>query len=224
MMSRESKQMDDLNHKIILIINGTNHGPYSISKVQKLLSSGKITLETLCWQKDSKAPKPLRKLAEFSDQQTSLSQGHWVLPNNQKQPRQLKFRDESNKVPRRPPMQNNGNKSPYIRNIAVDLVLSVITLGIFNLFVQYHQVRAVNAMLGENKYSFRKWFIFTFISCGLYNIYHEYVKSIDISIVSGSDRQISGLIAILSSLFGLFFINDAIQQKEINEYFGGQDL
>lgn len=79
-------------------------------------------------------------------------------------------------------------------------------------------------MLKEYKYSFAQWFIFTVLTCGLYHIYHEYRKSSDIAAVMKKEPGSPGLIAIILTIFGLSIINDAIQQSEINSYYGSNGL
>ncbi len=112
----------------------------------------------------------------------------------------------------------------HVRNIALDIVLTIVFCGIYNLYVQYKQMEAVNDMLKESKYSFVSWLIFTMITCGLYHIYHEYRKSTDIARILKKDTGSAGLTAVILTFFGLSFINDAIQQSEINAYYGSQSL
>lgn len=77
-------------------------------------------------------------------------------------------------------------------------------------------------MLKEPRYSFVAWLIFTLLTFGLYHIYHEYKKSSDIARVLGKDPDTSGLIAVVLTFFVAWFVNDAIQQVDINAYFGRQ--
>lgn len=114
--------------------------------------------------------------------------------------------------------------SPHIRNIAVDIILTIITCGLYNLYVQYKQCAAVNDMTKEYKYSFLHWFLFSLITCGLYHIYHEFRKSSDIARVLGKPSDSAGLVAIVLTLFGMSWICDAIQQSEINAYYGNTNL
>lgn len=112
----------------------------------------------------------------------------------------------------------------HVRNIALDIVLTILFCGLYNIYVQYKQMEAVNDMIKENKYSFASWLLFTIITCGLYHIYHEYRKSSDIARVLKKDEGSAGLTAVLLTFFGLGPINDAIQQGEINSYYGSQKL
>ena len=122
-------------------------------------------------------------------------------------------------------MNQPGTLAPYhIRNIAVDLVLTLVTCGIYNVFIQYKQILAVNAMLRQEKYSFVPWFLLSLITCGLYHVYHEYRVSEDIARILEDRSGQLPLISLLLSLFGLSFVADAIQQSKINEHFGDSSL
>ena len=112
----------------------------------------------------------------------------------------------------------------HVRNIAVCIILSLVTCGIYNVYWQYKQMESVNDMLQEERYSFLRWFLFTLLTCGLYHIYHEYRLSTDIAKTLGRDPGNDGLIAILLSVFGLSIVVDAIQQSQINERFGSTEL
>ena len=109
-------------------------------------------------------------------------------------------------------------------NIAVDVILSVITCGIYNFFWQARQMRVVNVLLGEERFGFWMWFLLTLVTCGLYHIYHEYVMGQSITQVQRRfEKEASdnlSLISLLLSVFGLTIVTDAIQQHEINALFG----
>ena len=94
----------------------------------------------------------------------------------------------------------------HVRNVAFDIVLTLITCGLYNLFIQYKQCEAVNDMLGQPKYSFVSWLLLTIITCGLYHIYHEYRKSKDIAEVSGQPGDQAGLVAIVLTVFGMSIV------------------
>jgi len=119
----------------------------------------------------------------------------------------------------------------YTSNIGMDVILTLITCGIYYFFWQARQFRAVNYLLGQQRYSFWLWFFLTLITCGLYNIYYEYYlaqglveaqeklgrqKYKDLPVLS----LIITLISFLSTVVFLNIVTDAIQQNEINKLFG----
>lgn len=115
-------------------------------------------------------------------------------------------------------------KNKHVRNIPLDIILTILTCFLYNIYIQYKQCQAVNDMLKEYKYSFVHWLIFTILTCTLYHIYHEYRKSSDIAVVMKKEANSPGLISIILTIFGLSIINDAIQQAEINTYYGSSGL
>jgi uncharacterized membrane protein len=114
--------------------------------------------------------------------------------------------------------------SEHVRSIPKDIVFTILTCGLFNLYVQSRQMKAVNAMLNQEKYSFLPWFLLTLITCGLYHIYHEYRKSTDIALVMKDHDPSEALVCIILTLFGLWIITDAIQQTHINRHYGSTRL
>jgi hypothetical protein len=112
---------------------------------------------------------------------------------------------------------------PYVSNIALDIILSIITCGIYWFFWQARQMRALNHLLQEQRFSFLLWFLVSLITCFLFNIYYEYImaKAV-VEIQTKQGKVLSNDLPVLSlvlSIFGLHIITDAIQQHEINKFF-----
>ncbi len=108
-------------------------------------------------------------------------------------------------------------------NIATDIVFSLITCGIYNLFWQARQFRALNAFKGSEEFRFWSWFFLTLITCGIYHVYTQYRMG---AVITEINRKIGNppnenlaLISLLLSIFGLVLVADAIQQSEINGFF-----
>ena len=112
-------------------------------------------------------------------------------------------------------------QGPYASNIALDIIFSIITCGIYWFFWQARQIRALNYMLREERFSFLLWFLLTIATCGLFNIYYEYIMAQGIVEVQRREgKPITNELPVLSlvlSIFGLHMITDAIQQNEINK-------
>jgi hypothetical protein len=117
-----------------------------------------------------------------------------------------------------------GSSSEHIKNIAVCIVLTLVTCGIYNLYWQYQQMLTVNELLQEDKYNFWFWLLLTLVTCGLYHVYHEYRLSEDIAKVCRPGQKNDGLISLVLSIFGLSIVVDAIQQAHINSYYGHDGL
>jgi hypothetical protein len=105
---------------------------------------------------------------------------------------------------------------PEARNIVLDLVLTLLLCGLWNLVVQYKQIEALNHLLRQEKYSFWKTYLFSLLTCGLYLIYYEYQKSKDLCRLTGRDSDSDPVLAVILCLFGLNIVYDAIAQSKIN--------
>ena len=108
-------------------------------------------------------------------------------------------------------------------SIASDVLLTVVTCGIYNLFWQRRQFRALNAFLGREEFRFGMWLLLTLLTCGLYHIYTEYQMAKSVLVIQ---RRLGKpttdnlpLISLLVSILGLTVVADAIQQSEINDFF-----
>ena len=112
----------------------------------------------------------------------------------------------------------------YVSNIVFDILLALITCGLYNLYVNYRQMMAVNDMLKMPKYNFFKWLVLTIITCGIYHVYHEYQMTRDIVKVTGYQQSSDPALIVILSVFGFTIIVDAIQQSWINRYYGAREV
>ena len=114
----------------------------------------------------------------------------------------------------------------FTSNIIKDIIFTLITCGIYGLFWQARQMRAVNYLLHEEWYSFLKWFLLTMITCGIYHIYFEYIMAKSINEIQRTQGMPVStdlpLLSVILSIFGGSIAADAIQQYEINRLFGRQ--
>jgi len=106
-------------------------------------------------------------------------------------------------------------------DIALGIVLSLVTCGLYNVYWNYRQMLALNALLGREEYDFAKWLLLSIVTCGLYHIYYEYRMGSDIyAWLKEHGREASDnlpLIGLVLSLFGLTVIADAVYQHELNK-------
>jgi hypothetical protein len=106
----------------------------------------------------------------------------------------------------------------HIRNPWLDLVLAILTMGIYSIWVQHKQIEAMNAILGRTAYNFWRWLLLSIITLMLYMIYHEWSKSVDLALANKRVR-VSGTASLILTALGLWFIANAMQQREINRFF-----
>ena len=109
-------------------------------------------------------------------------------------------------------------------NIAVGIILTIVTCGLFAIYWQYKQITALNELYGRKEFDFFLWFVLSFVTCGLFGIYYEYKMADGIN----EAKSMRGLrvdtnlpvICLLLSLLGFYIVSMAIQQSEINTMIG----
>ena len=115
---------------------------------------------------------------------------------------------------------SNENLKSHKRSIAADVILTLLTCGFFGFYWKYTQFRAINALLGTNKYSFWKWFLLTIITCGIYYIYNTWAVAQDVVILQKSyklpESSHLSLVSSLLAVFGFAILSEALVQKDIN--------
>ncbi|HAK57748.1 MAG TPA: hypothetical protein DCP06_02075 [Lachnospiraceae bacterium] len=114
----------------------------------------------------------------------------------------------------RPPIQQ--------RSIALCIVLSIITLGIYGLYWVYKIVEDTNTLLERPEAtSGGIVIILTIVTCGIYFMYWSYItgQGFDEYIVQ-KENGVSGsrgILYLLLSIFGLSIITYALIQNELNQ-------
>jgi hypothetical protein len=106
-------------------------------------------------------------------------------------------------------------------DVAVGIILSVITCGLYNIYWNYRQMEAMNALLGRQEFNFAKWAILTLITCGIYHIYYEYRMGSELQTwLTQNGRPVNPNLAIVGlvlSMMGLTVVADAVYQHELNK-------
>ena len=108
-------------------------------------------------------------------------------------------------------------------NIAVDIILTLVTCGIYGLFWQNRIFKATNVLLGEERFTFLTWFLLTLVTCGIYNLYAQYQlgEALHQGLVKegGLGNDNLALLGLLLSIFGLQVVAMAIEQNELNQLY-----
>ncbi len=109
------------------------------------------------------------------------------------------------------------------KNIALMIILSIITCFIFNFYWNWVKMKVVNGFLGKDEYNFGLWFVFTLLTCGIYHIYHEYKMGqslVDIQVRNNlKENKDLPIVGLIGALFGVAIVVDAIHQDEINKLY-----
>jgi hypothetical protein len=115
-------------------------------------------------------------------------------------------------------------RSEGVRSIPIDLILTIITCGIYGLYWQYKQMAILNRWLNREDFDFVLWLILSIVTCGIFAMYYEYKMAKGINeIQEQNDFKVAGdlpLICLLLAIFGLAIVSMAIQQWEINKFYG----
>ncbi len=107
------------------------------------------------------------------------------------------------------------------RNVAVCILLSIITCGIYNLYWFVRMTDEVNAVSGEPDTSGGAALLLTLVTCGIYYFVWNYKigdKLDRTRAYNGLATDSYGLVFLLLSLFGLGIVSQALAQNEINKY------
>tara|TARA_B100000029_G_scaffold500564_1_gene572497 strand:- start:98 stop:460 length:363 start_codon:yes stop_codon:yes gene_type:complete len=116
-------------------------------------------------------------------------------------------------------MENKKINFVEFKSVLFDIILTIITLGLFNLWVQIRQLHDINTIIGENKYSFTIVLIFCIFTFGIYFIYHEYKITKELHLLIYKERyHLVEFLMIPLTACGLWFFVDSYQQGLINKF------
>jgi len=106
-------------------------------------------------------------------------------------------------------------------SIPVYLLLTLVTLGLWNLYWNYRQMRECNHLLGRREFSWPVWFLLSLLTCGLYHLYYQYKMGAAIVEIERARGMIVNedlaLLSLLAALFGVGVVADCIHQHELNK-------
>lgn len=110
-------------------------------------------------------------------------------------------------------------------DIALGIILSIITCGFYNIYWNYREFQALNSLLGREEYRFWYWLLLSIVTCGIFHIYYEYKMGSDLY-AHMSERGLTvnpnlPVIGLILSIFGLTIVADAVFQHEINKLVRG---
>lgn len=107
------------------------------------------------------------------------------------------------------------------RNIAVCIVLSIVTCGIYGIYWFICLANDTNTVAKEeNGTSGGMAFLFSLITCNIYGIYWAYKQGEKIDRAKterGNYASNSGIVYLLLWIFGLGIVAEALMQNELNQ-------
>ena len=85
-------------------------------------------------------------------------------------------------------------------------------------------METLNAWLGREEYNFWLWLVLFVLTCSIFEIYYEYKMAKGINEIQENNslraNRDLALICVLISIFSLGLAATAIQQWEINKFYG----
>lgn len=104
-------------------------------------------------------------------------------------------------------------------SILMDIFLTLITAGLFNLWVQIRQIWDANEMLDEDVFGIFKLIFLSLVTFGIYFAYHEYkmTRLLHEKLYGHRYPEIEVACGI-ATFFALWFFVDSYQQVLMNQW------
>ena len=107
------------------------------------------------------------------------------------------------------------------RNIAVSLILSLVTCGIYNIYWFIMMTDESNSISDEEYSSGGMSLLFTIITCGIYAIYWNYQMGQKLA-KAGRKYNLAiadnSILYLVLSIFGLGIISNCLIQNDLNRF------
>ena len=118
------------------------------------------------------------------------------------------------------PYQRGPYGDSYSASIPLYLILTLVSLGVFNLYWNYKQMQACNDLLDRDEFSWLVWILLTILTCGIYHLYYQYKMGAainEIQVIQGMPVT-EGLpvLSVVAAFLGFGVLADCIHQFEIN--------
>lgn len=108
----------------------------------------------------------------------------------------------------------------HAASIALYLVLTLFTFGLFNLYWNYRQMQSCNALLHDRRFSWLLWIFLSLITFGIYHFYYQYKMGSALNEIQRIHELpvTEGLpiLSLVATLIGFGIVTDAIHQHELN--------
>ena len=104
------------------------------------------------------------------------------------------------------------------RSIALAIILTIVTCGIYGIYWFIVLTDETNQLSGRpNETSGIVAFLLTFITCGIYGWYWSYKLGEKVDAIKNEPNGSSSIIFIILQIFGLGIVNYALAQDAINK-------
>jgi len=114
--------------------------------------------------------------------------------------------------------ENFGRQNIIQRNIALCIVFSLITCGIYAIYWMIVLNDDINSLSGHiEDPSGGMVFLFTLLTCGIYGIFWAYKMGNKVDEIRGFQNGNTGILYIILSFIGLGLVSYALMQDTINQ-------
>ncbi|MCR5201535.1 MAG: DUF4234 domain-containing protein [Lachnospiraceae bacterium] len=104
------------------------------------------------------------------------------------------------------------------RNIAVAILLSIVTCGIYEIYWFVKMNDEVNRLSGHpDATSGVVAFLLSLVTCGIYSLYWLYIMGTRCDEMKGETNGSSGILYLVLALFGLGIVSWCLIQDNINK-------
>lgn len=106
------------------------------------------------------------------------------------------------------------------RNVALCIVLSLVTCGIYGIYWFVCLTNDTNTVTGEEGTSGGLAFLFSIITCGIYSFFWAYKQGekLDrVKVERGMQPGSNAILYLLLSIFGLGIVAWALMQSDLNK-------
>ncbi|REK71860.1 DUF4234 domain-containing protein [Paenibacillus paeoniae] len=106
------------------------------------------------------------------------------------------------------------------RNIAVAIILSIVTCGIYGIYWFIVMTNEVGYLSGDHSFTGGKHFLLTLVTCGIWGIVWAYQVAKQVEEAQrqrGLRMSDNALIYVVLSIFGFGIITYALVQSDVNQ-------
>lgn len=104
------------------------------------------------------------------------------------------------------------------RNIAVAIILSIVTCGIYSIYWFIKLTDELNQITGSDDASGGVAFLLTLVTCGIYGWFWAVKMGQKVDIANGTPGGSTHILFIVLQIFGLGIINYGLAQDAINRH------
>jgi hypothetical protein len=105
-------------------------------------------------------------------------------------------------------------------SIPLYLLVTLLTLGLFDLYWNWRQMCACNEMLGRKEFSWPVWLLLSILTCGIYHLFYQYkMGAAIVEIQEEMGASVSDglpVLSVVAAILGVGIVADCIHQYELN--------